>query len=117
MMSVTDEICEYLKKPDCHLLKVTYDLTYQDYSSEKNVPKIIMCFGTFPHYPDEEMLEVTFYGCSKINLYGAFDFIFQPFIIFEDISDRQYNDLHYYVREPEDTFSFYCDNIEYRMIK
>lgn len=75
-MSVTDEIGKYLKKPGCHLLKVTYDLTCKDYSNEESVPTIIMCFGTFPHYPDEEMLEVTFHGCSKIDLYRAFDVIF-----------------------------------------
>ncbi len=61
----------------------------------------------------ERLLKTKFFNVERINCDEIFNLIFEPIIEIEDMSDRGFETVRYYVHELEDEFNFYCEKIEY----
>ncbi|MBQ8134071.1 MAG: hypothetical protein IJ192_06690 [Clostridia bacterium] len=105
------EIQEYINDHDYRLIRLEFDRTVQNYINHSQ--NLTMYFGSVPHYPEEELLEVRFEGAGGIELASdVFDTVFQPYINISEISDLGWEDCHYRIVEIEGNFSLYCDNIK-----
>ena len=59
----------------------------------------------------EKLIKAKFYGVQKLHCDEIFNSIFGTVIQVEDISDRGYENIRYYVNEVEGNFHFYCEDV------
>lgn len=96
-----------------YIQSATFD---RDFSEGKD--KLTLILSSCPYNYGDEKLEIVFFNTENLKIYenSLFDVISPIFINIHDISDRHWEQLKYYVEEAEDTFSFYCQDYEYRII-
>ena len=106
-MELNQEIYEKLKRYPylCNM--------YLERETEKNYNfslKLVFC-DFFNHCMDDRLL-IIFSDVQSLEMKNL-DGLLRAYIIVRDLSDRQLENINYYVKESEeDMFSFYCSSIE-----
>lgn len=86
-----------------------------NYNSTKE-SDLILVLSTCPFYEGDTILKLTFHRVQELKL-GEIDSLYKVFLEILDVSDRQLEDIKYYVNEIEyDIISFACFDIEYEVI-
>ncbi len=80
--------------------------------------KLTLILSPCPYVDGDDRLEIVFYNVSELKVYNnlLFGCICPILISIQDISNRHWEGLKYYIDEAEGTFSFYCGDYEYQII-
>lgn len=74
---------------------------------------LILVLSTCPFYEDDTKLKLAFYNVQEFKL-GDINNFYKVLFDILDVSDRQLEDIRYYVNEIENgVISFWCSDIQY----
>lgn len=107
-----EEFCKIINQGKYYISEFEWkrEYSFEDDCVQTN---LIMTFCQEINSLGERLLKTKFFNVERINCDEIFNLIFEPIIEIEDMSDRGFETVRYYVHELEDEFNFYCEKIEY----
>lgn len=107
-----DEIYELIKKTGyIQSLNIYREMSYKS-AKEYN---LVLVISTCPNYEEDEKVKLIFHNVQEFKL-GNINNFYKVFFEILDVSDRQLEDIRYYVHEIEyNMISFWCSDIEYEI--
>lgn len=108
-----DELYGLIKKTG--YIQSIYIYREMDYNSTKE-SNIILVLSTCPFYEGDTKIKLTFHKVQELKL-DKIDSFYNVFLEILDVSDRQLEDIKYYVNDIESyMISFACFDIEYEVV-
>lgn len=108
-----DEIYELIKETGYIQALNMYREMDDNSSKEYN---LILVISTCPYYEGDTKIKLIFHNVQEFKL-GNINNFYKVFFEIVDVSDRQLQDIRYYVNEIEyNMISFGCSDIEFEII-
>ena len=108
-----DEIYELIKETG-YIQSLNMYREMDDNSTKEY--NLILVISTCPYYEGDTKIKLIFHNVQEFKL-GNINNFYKIFFEIVDVSDRQLEDIKYYINETEhNMFSFACFDFEYEII-